>query len=171
MAYSRPGTKSYRTFWDTHVLQGRADGTGHVRNIVSLLTPTYVPLIRYDIGDFLSVADASLPSHVDLVDVIGRPNDIVQLADGTSFFGALIGDCVKQVSAVTGCQLFVLDRAVIVHVTASRPLTNEELALIRLRLETVVPQLRANSVTIECVPRLRVSPGGKSRLVIYGSPA
>jgi phenylacetate-coenzyme A ligase PaaK-like adenylate-forming protein len=171
MAYSLPGSRRYRTFWDTHLLQGAPDGSEYVRNIVSRLTPAYVPLIRYDVGDFLAVQDASLPSHVDLLDVVGRPSDIVQLADGTSFFGALIGDCVKQVNVVTGCQLFVQDRAVVVHVTASRPLKEDDLSLIRRRMETVVPQLRGSRVTIACVPRLRVTAGGKTPLVIYETPA
>ena len=171
MAYSLPGSRCYRTFWDTHLLQGMADGAEFIRNIVSLLTPAYVPLIRYDVGDLLSVDDPSLPSHLDLRNVMGRPSDIITLSDGTAFWGNVIGDCVKQVPAVTGCQLYVYDTALVVHVTASRPLSDGDLSLIRRRMETVVPQLRSNRVTIACVPRLHVTAGGKSPLVIYDTPA
>ena len=53
MAHTRPSDGNYFVFWTTRLLQADKQGDGQYRNLVTRLTRTYVPLIRYDIGDYL----------------------------------------------------------------------------------------------------------------------
>ena len=166
MGYTEPGSSGYGVFWDTHLIQGEKDPEGGCRNIVTRLTSCYVPLIRYDVGDYIDI-EADADSHLRLVDVKGRPSDIVRLSDGTAFFGALIGDCVKQVDGVLANQVFVYANGIEIHVTSSRALTPGDFAVIRNRLEIVVPRLRIEKVKIQSVPSLMVTVGGKVPLVVH----
>lgn len=166
MAYTTPGSTAYRVFWDTHLLQLKQDDNGSLRNIVTCLTPAYAPLIRYDIGDYVSVDTPHESSQLVLTAIAGRPSEIVQLPNGAAFFGALIGDCVKQVPGIVGSQTIVRGPALDILVTASRQLTAEDFALVRARLNDVVPELRHTDVTIRQVDRLRMTSGGKTPLVL-----
>lgn len=166
MGYTEPASIGYGVFWDTHLIQGDKDAEGGCRNIVTRLSPCYVPLIRYDVGDYIDV-ESDADSHLRLIDVKGRPSDIVRLGDGTAFFGALIGDCVKQVDGVLANQVFVYANGIVIHVTSSRVLKIEDFAIIRNRLEIVVPSLRNKKVDIKSVPSLMVTVGGKIPLVVH----
>lgn len=167
MGYTNPGLTGYCVFWDTHLIQSLSDENGERRNIVTRLSPCYVPLIRYDIGDLIDVAEKEEDSHLILKDVKGRPSDIVRLSNGTAFFGALIGDCVKQVEGILSNQIFVYANGIKINITTSRMLLKEDFALIRSRLETVVPGLRSEKLLIECLPALRMTVGGKIPLVVH----
>jgi phenylacetate-CoA ligase len=166
MAYTVPGSTDYRVFWDTHLLQVKPDDNGSLRNIVTCLTPAYAPLIRYDIGDYVTVDTPHESSQLVLTAIAGRPSEIVQLPNGAAFFGALIGDCVKQVPGIVGSQTIVRGPALDILVTASRQLTADDFALVRARLNDVVPELRHTDVTIRQVDRLRMTSGGKTPLVL-----
>ncbi len=111
--------------------------------------------------------ESEAKSYFEVAGIKGRPSDIVRLNDGTIFFGALIGDCVKQVDGVLSNQIFVYADGVRLNVTASRPLATEDIAIIRNRLEIVVPGLKKSKISIQCVPSLIMSVGGKIPLVIY----
>lgn len=78
MAYTEPETGEYRAFWDTHILQGKIDKYGECCNIVTQLTNRYIPLIRYDIGDYLEVdSSESTLSIIRIKNVKGRPSEMV----------------------------------------------------------------------------------------------
>lgn len=171
MAYTCPNEPDYRVFWDTHLLQGAKDASGELRNIVTRLSSCYLPLIRYDVGDYLDAADPDADSLISLVEVKGRPSDIVTLGDGTAFFGALIGDCVKQVSDVTGSQTIAHEDGIEVLVTASRSLSEEQMRIVHSRLILVVPQLVSKRVTVRQVEQLTMTAGGKIPLVIPAKPS
>ena len=168
MAYTEPETQHYRVFWDTHLLQGFTDETGETRNIVTRLTPCYFPLIRYDIGDCLDLLDTThMESIYEINTVKGRPSDIIQLKNGVSFFGAIIGDCVKQVPAVVASQLIVLEEAIFeIHVVARQQLADIDFDLIKNRLKLVVKGLENDVFKIKQVDKLIVTQGGKIPLVI-----
>lgn len=166
MAYTAPGSTDYRVFWDTHLVQVKQDDNGSLRNIVTCLSPAYAPLIRYDIGDYVTVDAPNEASQLVLTAIAGRPSEIIQLPNGVAFFGALIGDCVKQVPGVVGSQTLVRGPALDILVTASRQLTANDFALVRARLNDVVPELRQTDVTIRQVDCLRMTSGGKTPLVL-----
>lgn len=166
IGYTEPPSQEYKVFWDSHLVQTEIDEFGQSKAVITRLTSCYVPLIRYDIGDYVLVTDCTQSSHLTLLDVRGRPSDIVTLKDGTAFFGALIGDCVKQVDGILGNQLVVCADGLRLLLTASRDLTTADYALIRRRLNVVVPQLRNVKVTVACVASLLITAGGKSPLVV-----
>lgn len=108
MAYTEPERDRYNVFWHSHLIQGMADATGMLRNIVTNLWPCYIPLIRYDIGDYIEVDEAqSLTSILQIWRIAGRPSEMVQLPDGTSFFAMLIEACVEQIDGIVSHQLLV----------------------------------------------------------------
>lgn len=167
MAYSEPSNNNYMVFWDTHLLQGIKDDFGKLKNIVTQLTNCYFPLIRYDIGDYLEVEnDIDCNSIFKIKSVVGRTNDMVQLSDGTTFFGALIGDCIKQVQSITANQLHVFQNGIRIDVTVLKPLSESELSLIKTRLTNVVPGLKKYKVLITEVDQLFRTIGGKTPLVV-----
>lgn len=167
MAYTRPADGEYEVFWNTHLLQAWKQDDGEYRNLVTRLTDCYVPLIRYDIGDYLDGSDNEDSVH-HMRSVKGRPSEMIRFACGVSFFGALIGDCVKQVSGVIASQIAV-DEArdwLEIRVVATRVLSREDLALVSDRFSLVVKgaeRLRINAVQVE---KLFTTVGGKTPRVV-----
>lgn len=168
MAYTEPETGEYRAFWDTHILQGKIDKYGECCNIVTQLTNRYIPLIRYDIGDYLEVdSSESTLSIIRIKNVKGRPSEMVNFKNDVCFFGALIGDCVKQVTGILSNQLHVYDEYLCVNVTADRKLTDADCNLIKKRMCAVIDNLEKEDIHINQVERLSTTVGGKTPLVIY----
>lgn len=168
MAYTIPSSSEYITFWDTHLLQGMKDEFGEVKNIVTRLTDCYFPLIRYDIGDYLELEnDVDFNSVCKIKTVKGRPSDMVRLNDGTTFFGAAVGDCVKQIQTIVANQLHVYQNGVQLNVTAIQPLTESDFSLIKLRLTTIIPGLKTQNLIITQTEQLQKTIGGKTPLVVY----
>ena len=167
MAYTTPETGEYTVFWDTHILQTKCDDYGNHRNIVTRLTHCYVPLIRYDIADFLEVFPNEVIHPLRFSSVKGRPSDIVKLADGSAFFGAVIGDCVKQVPRVLACQTIVRGNALEIDVMADGDLTETESELISDRCRLAVASLQNHEIVVHQKMALQMGRGGKVPLVIY----
>jgi phenylacetate-coenzyme A ligase PaaK-like adenylate-forming protein len=167
MAYTNLDTFEYDIFWNTHLIEKQKDKFGY-KNIVTQLTSQYFTLIRYDIGDYLELPndDCNL-RPLSVKTIIGRPSDIVSLTDGTSFFGALIGDTVKQVKTITASQLYVFKDLLEIHVTSIEPLKNNEINIIKERCFTIVPELRNIRLDIIEKQDLYKTPAGKVPLVIY----
>lgn len=168
MAYTIP-SGGYRTSWRSHILETVQMNEPAPRNIVTCLDSRYLPLIRYDVGDCLDLEGQSELRPHGFREVLGRPSDIVRFGDGTAFFGALIGDCVKQVAKVSASQTVVRGEGLEIHVLAIAPLSDSERGLIAERCRSVVPGLRARSLEVVEKPRLQQSPSGKIPLVVYES--
>jgi phenylacetate-coenzyme A ligase PaaK-like adenylate-forming protein len=167
MAYTKPNENTYKIFWDTHLLQGIKDDMDEVQNIVTRLIPCYVPLIRYDIGDYLEIEKGeNLNSIIEIKTVKGRPSDIVRLADGTSFFGALIGDCIKQVDGAIANQLHAFQNVIRIDIIAMRQLNGADFSLVKQRMLTVVPGLENFNVVVKQVDSLQKTVGGKTPLIV-----
>ena len=167
MAYTEPHEEVYKVFWDTHLIQGTKDDVGEVKNIVTRLAPCYVPMIRYDIGDYLEIRhDESLDSIIRIETVKGRPSDIVQLANSTAFSASLIGDCVKQVDGVIANQLHAFRNGICIDVVAMRELSEPDFSLVKQCMLTVVPGLEYSDIVLKQVDSLQKTVGGKTPLVI-----
>lgn len=168
MAYTNKESGQYKVFWDTHLLQGEVDENNMVKNIVTTIGPLYLPLIRYDIGDYLDIDREELKNHsiLDIKEVAGRPSEFVVLKNGISFFGALIGDCVKQVPGILSNQLFVFDDQLGIQVVANRKLVSKDFDLIQNRLIGVIPELNNIKIKFVQVDSHKSTPGGKIPLVI-----
>lgn len=172
MAYTRSEDSLYHVFWDTHLLQGLEDRNGEVKNIVTRLTHCYVPMIRFDIGDYLDLGrgqDGGLDSVFSFKAVKGRPSDIVRLKSGVSFFGALIGDCVKQISGVISSQTYIYDdERIEIRVVATRTLSSSEKDLIKRRFCEVANCADPHLVGVKEIKigELKRTPAGKIPLIM-----
>ena len=172
MAYTRPKDGWYNVFWNTHLLQAQKQADGEFKNLVTRLTDCYVPLIRYDIGDYLELNPATemenARSVLEVCSVKGRPSEMINFACGVSFFGALIGDCVKQVPEVIASQIAVNERAdkLEIRVTATEALSAAKLALVKNRFELTVADAGKLNVSVIQVENLYTTVGGKTPRVV-----
>ena len=166
MAYTHPSDGKYRVFWNTHLLQVVKDKCGEYRNIVTLLSKKYIPLIRYDIGDFLLLGPEELKRtesilHVD--DVLGRPSEFLNFKCGVSFFAWAVGDCVKQCAKVINHQIVVNENndSLTLKLVTKTPLNKEDERLIRDKISTIVSgceKLKIEFVEVSAIP---TAPSGK----------
>ncbi|MCX7049965.1 MAG: hypothetical protein NTX50_31340 [Candidatus Sumerlaeota bacterium] len=166
MAYTVP-SGGYQVFWQTHLLQTVPDFQDAHRSIVTRLTMRCFPLIRYDIGDYLDVYPNEIKRPHRFISVLGRPSEIVRFSDGTAFFGALIGDCVKQVPKVMASQTILRGDEMLIHVLADGKLTTEDADLIYQRCRMVVPALTNKRILVEQKEKLRTGISGKVILVVH----
>ncbi|MCL2596422.1 MAG: hypothetical protein FWD66_01920 [Paludibacter sp.] len=167
MAYTIPKTSEYKVFWDTHLIETEKDKFGY-RNIVTNLMPTYLPLIRFDIGDYLELSYSSNELRpLFFKSVTGRPNDIITLPNGTTFNGILIGGYVKDISKVTAFQLIVNGNTIQIHFTAIGELTNDEIQMIKNGCIIAVPDLKNSDIQVIRKDKLRQTPAGKIPLVVF----
>lgn len=172
MAYTRPSDGWYNVFWNTHLLQSQRQPDGEYKNIVTRLTDCYVPLIRYDIGDYLDLDQAfdadNARSVLEIRTVKGRPSEMINFKCGVSFFGALIGDCVKQVPEVIGSQIAVDENAdkLEIRITAANPLGEDKLVLVKNRFELTVSDAQKVDVSVVQVEKLYTTVGGKVPRVV-----
>lgn len=172
MAYTRPEDGEYDVFWNTHLLQAKKEN-GEYRNIVTRLTDCYVPLIRYDIGDYLDLDPAQEADNersvLEIRSVKGRPSEMLQFKCGVSFFGALIGDCVKQVVKVIQSQIVVdqeRDALSISVVTNGEQLREEDKDLIIGRIKLTVNDASKLNLSVVQVDKLWTTVGGKTPRIV-----
>lgn len=168
MAYTRPSDGNYNVFWNTHLLQAQRQSNGEYKNLVTGLTDCYVPLIRYDIGDYLDIDPASEEDNscsvLEIRSVKGRPSEMINFSCGVSFFGALIGDCVKQVPDVISSQIAVDENAnrLEIRVTSDRRLDVAQLELIKNRFELTVAGADKLELAVVQREKLYTTIGGKT---------
>ena len=167
MAYTRPSDGWTETCWNTHLLQAQRQSDGEYKNLVTRLTDCYVPLIRYDIGDYLDMLDMER-SVLLMRSIKGRPSEMLHFACGVTFFGALIGDCVKQIPEVVSSQIAVdEERNVLeIRVTANEGLTSEAFATIKNRFALTVADADRLDVRVIQVDKLYTTVGGKTPRVV-----
>lgn len=154
----------YRVFWRNTLLEAVGEGVQR-RILVTALYPRCFPLVRYEIGDELEVADAAQP-QVGLTRferVIGRCNDYVELSDGSQIHSEAFSHAVRPCTAVRGFQVVQSDSAIRIDLTAARELETAETAAMRERLTRIHPELE--SITFQRVPHLEQTLAGKTRMV------
>lgn len=173
MAYTQPEDGKYHAFWNTHLLQALKDDSGNFRNIVTCLTDCYVPLIHYDIGDYLEIdgsEEENMRSVLTIADVKGRPSEFLKFKCGVSVFAWGVGDCVKQSLKVGNHQLVVNEdrNELTIRVTSSEKMLAEDFEIIRNRLQLTVKGVDRLTLRFEQVDKLDVTVAGKTPRVIRG---
>lgn len=171
MAYTQPEDGKYHTFWNTHLLQSQKDENGNFRNIVTCLTESYVPLIHYDIGDYLEIdgsEEENQRSVLTIADVKGRPSEFLRFKCGVSVFAWGIGDCVKQSLKVANHQLVVSEERdeLTIRTTSSQRMVPEDFEIIRNRLQLTVKGIDRLTLRFEQVDKLDVTVAGKTPRVL-----
>lgn len=170
MAYSINDVSHYKVLWNTHLLQGLVDENNKTRNIVTLLTKKYFPLIRYDIGDWLELPKGeSLSNILTIKNIIGRPTDIVTLPNGTSFFPMLIEACVEHLDQIIAHQLIVEGTNLTINIVGGKRYDKAEINSVRSNLYAIIPDLTNTNVQINQVDELTKVKSGKTPLVIRKS--
>ena len=167
MAYSSTESYSYNVFWDTHLLDLEIDDYGYNKNIVTRLTKEYVPIIRYDIGDYLEIFNEDTKRPIKISDVIGRPSDLIEMPGGIKIYSTLINDCVKQIQKVKAVQTIVNSESLDIHVICTEGLDESDKNLIIKRINIVAPKLANIKLNIQRKEELIKTKGGKFPSVIY----
>lgn len=166
MAHTLDDCSHYNVFWNTHILQGVTDSSGYVRNVVTCLDSRYFPLIRYDIGDLLEIASEEDQSSIlHIKEIVGRPSEVITLADGTSFFAMVAEACVEHIDGIISHQIVVSNDSLELLITASRQWTEIDFSKVRSNLYAVVPSLSNVNLSIKQVDSLYRNPGGKTPIV------
>lgn len=167
MAYTGQQDGCYDVLWNTHLLQAQKQGNGEYKNLVTYFMDCYVPLIRYDVGDYLEINPEDetddARSVLRMKSVKGRSSEMIEFKCGVSFFGALIGDCVKQVHDIISSQMVVDEDndKMEIRVTASRELTGDDKLLIMDRLRLTVNGIDKVDIDVVQCQKLFTTAGGK----------
>lgn len=169
MAGTIPNTGKYRVYWDTHIVQGQKEND-MVKNIVTVLTDNYFPVIRYDIGDYIVVPEnTNLNNILEIDDVIGRPNDVLQFSNGACFNCIFTAGCVKQVKSVISHQIHKYEDGFEVWIVALEKVENSDLKFIEKLIIELCPSLVDLKIKVIQVEKLQQSVAGKTPLVIKHS--
>ncbi len=169
MAYMNSEDLGYKVFRDSHIIH--ANGTPErALCIVTTLTRAYLPLIRYQIGDFISNVRESCGSVEGFSDVSGRVSDEVTLPDGTSFHGYAFMVCAEAVPSILAYQLHIKPSSIHFRVKTRTPLTRAERSFLLKRIHQLVPALIQHELVIDDSTPLVTAPSGKVPLVLHASP-
>ena len=166
MAYTRPDTEMYSVFWDTHLLQAVGQDDGPPKVIVTCLTRSYLPIVRYDVGDLMEIDGDAPHSVLGFRAIIGRPDDTITLAGGASFHSVLLTHVIMKCSKVLASQAVVTPDKITLKLIVSEKLSEQDKNDIRQRAFKQVPQLSNTEIEVQEVSELIKSPSGKVRLVI-----
>ncbi len=167
MAYTRPDTGLYDVFWDTHLLQAANQNDGPPKVIVTCLTRSYLPMIRYDVGDLMEIDGEVGQSALGFRTIVGRPDDTVTLAGGASFHSVLLSHIINKCPKVLASQAVVSPKKIILRLMVSEKLTQKDQDDLCQRAVKQVPDLKNSIIVVEEVSQLAKTPSGKVRLVIY----
>lgn len=171
IAHTHPDN-NYRVFWMSNFVEAERTDSGNTGLTVRItsLYPRCLPLVRYEIGDDVELADGSLDYEfgVDTFKrVIGRCNDFVSLPDGSVIHSEAFTHAVRSCSSINGYQVLERGPNISIHYTALANLANTQVEEIRNRLRKVHPDLV--KVTFTKVDRLKQTIAGKTLMVIKES--
>ncbi len=167
MAYTRPDTDLYGVFWDTHLLQPldhRNDGTARV--IVTGLSPSYLPLIRYDLGDLVQLDGEATQSILNFDSIVGRPDYAITFANGVVLHSSLLRHTIRKCRKVLAGQAVVSPSKIVLRVIVGQELSQQEKDSMGQRIFTQLPRLKGITIEVQEVSQLDKTPAGKVRLLI-----
>jgi phenylacetate-coenzyme A ligase PaaK-like adenylate-forming protein len=165
MAYTRP-EGGYQLFWHSYLAEAERRGAYWTLRLTSLY-PRSLPLVRYEIGDEVELADGA-PDHVIGLSrferLIGRCNDHVVLTNGALVHSEVFSHAVRPCGSVRGYQILQEGSALRLRVTPPGALSAEEEAGLRGRLAKVDPELAA--IALERVDSLHQTVAGKTPMIV-----
>ncbi len=170
IAYQTPMTFGrYKVFNNTHIIHADNDGNSDGSQIiVTTLTPRYLPLFRYRIGDYMTDPEF-LPDYTvkGFSEVFGRAGDIVDLGDGIRFHVYSLMVCAEENPKIIAHQLKIMRaaRKIIFVAQTSSALTAEEKRRIKSHAADVA-SINPDCIEVEESTDLVKAPSGKIRLVI-----
>lgn len=171
IAHTHPNNY-YRVFWMSNFVEAeRTDpGSTGLRIRITSLYPRALPLVRYEIGDDVELADGSSDYEFGietLKRVVGRCNDFISLPDGSIIHSEAFSHAVRPSRFLSGYQVLERGPDIRIQYTAPENLTGKQIEEILSRLGKVHPDLVR--VTFARVDRLKQTVAGKTRMVIKES--
>lgn len=167
IAYTHPSDGRYRTFLDTHLLHTVQDRDQLDRCIVTRLTRNYLPLIRYEIGDYLLNPLSVSGSVISFDDVAGRDSDWIRLSSGTEVHLQAFMVAAESNPDILAFQVVILQDGIQIRVVARKTLSKQECATVKAKLVELNPNLMQEKIDIVNVRDIERTPAGKIRLVKY----
>ena len=157
----------YRVFWNTHLLEGIANQYGRYDAIITILSPRYVPLIRYSLEDEIEVSNSSSTHNISLSsfdDVLGRTNDYLQIGADKIFWES-IGQSMPRIKEVRAYQFIQEGDSFILNVILNE---GSSLNNVARRVKNVLSRIHPalGMVEIRQVSDLETTIAGKRRFVI-----
>jgi phenylacetate-CoA ligase len=165
IAHTHPAG-GYRVSWRSQLVEAEPSATGH-RIRVTTLGPRCVPLVRYEIGDEIELAEpvSGLAVGVDsFARVIGRCNDYVPLADGAQIHSEAFSHALRPCAEIVSFQVAIGGPELRIRYVAGEELREARIGEIRERLRKIHPGLAA--ARLERVERLPQSVAGKTPMVV-----
>ena len=100
--------------------------------------------------------------------VFGRPSEMLNFKCGVSFFGALIGDCVKQVPSVVASQMAVDEASdmIEIRVVSTARIEDSDKNLILNRVSMTVNKAEKLKMSVLQVEKLFTTVGGKTPRIV-----
>jgi len=158
----------YRAFWRSLLLEAEPISEGRFRLLLTGLHPRCFPLVRYEIGDTISLGPDAGEKPVRGLDrfvhVVGRSYDQVVLDDGTVVHFDAFPTALKPWRELRGFQIVCGDGPPRVDYLASMEIPADIEATLRLRLSRVHPSLR--EMPLRRVETLVQTAAGKTKGVV-----
>ena len=170
MAYQTPMTGGhYEVFDKTHIIHAVPEPvSGNSQVLVTKLYPSYLPLIRYKIGDYILGENTDKDGTVKgFREVYGRAGDEVDMGNGVKFHGQSFMTCAEGFDKIIAYQIRVNKKSgkvVFVAQTLS-PLSEDEQHEI-IKRAAHMSGLAQASISVQEAKELIKAPSGKIRLVV-----
>ena len=165
IAHTRP-SGGFDGFWHTNLLDAAPTDRGQQLYVTSLF-PRCFPLIRYAIGDNVTLPTGAQVSGVgirQLAKIVGRCNDYVVLEGGAVAHSELFTHAIRTCSQVHAYQVVQSSSGTFIRYVAAQPLPSTTVEEIRVRLGRIHPCLR--TIHLERVEQLRQTIAGKTRMIV-----
>ena len=165
MAYMQKDGR-YHVFQHYRMLHTINDGTGDI-NLVTTLTKDYLPLFRYQIGDYLKDCIYTSDGRViSIGEVYGRGSDVIILPSGLRFQVQTFMVCAEEIGKILAYQLVRKGEILEFHIQVTESLTEVERTIVQEKAYSIIPELKAIGFAIVEVTELIKAPSGKIRLLV-----
>jgi len=170
MAYQTPMTDGhYEVFDKTHIIHAVPEPvSGNSQTLVTKLYPSYLPLIRYKIGDYILGENIGNDGTVKgFREVYGRTGDEVDMGNGIKFHGQSFMTCAEGFDKIIAYQIRVnrMSGQVAFVAQTLSPLDEDERNEI-IKRAAHMSGLAQASITVQEAKELVKAPSGKIRLVV-----
>jgi phenylacetate-CoA ligase len=164
MAHTNPAGR-YTVFWKTYLIELAPTGQDtRYRALVTSLYPRCVPLVRYDIGDEVMVAEPQSGVAAYLDDVIGRSYDEVLLPNGSQVHSEAFTHAVKFEAAIAAYQVEQIGDSITLYLVPRGDVNEEVVGRVRQRLERIADGM--GIVDVQVVPQLKQTVAGKTPMIL-----
>ena len=156
----------YHVFHRYRMLHTVNDGEGNL-NLVTTLAKDYLPLFRYQIGDYLQGCTYTGDGRVLSFDeVYGRGSDVIALPNGLRFQVLTFMVCAEELKKILAYQIVKRGDNLEFRIQVTAPLTEDEEMIVREKAYSIIPDLRLIGFSIIEVKELIKAPSGKIRLLV-----